>query len=170
MRIYLVGFMGSGKTTFGRKLAQKLGYAFADLDERLAAHTGKTIPELFANLGEAGFRKLEQEVLHQTMADVDVVVSTGGGTPCFFDNMTWMNTHGKTVYMHLDAKALASRLEHAKSPRPLLAGKKGEDLLLFIEEKLVERQALYQQANMMVSGLDLTPEKLLVYLEAAQVR
>lgn len=170
MRIYLVGFMGSGKTTFGRKLAQKLGYAFADLDERLTAYTGKTIPELFANLGETGFRKLEQEVLHQTMADADVVVSTGGGTPCFFDNMAWMNTNGKTVYMHLDAKALANRLEHAKSPRPLLAGRKGEELLTFIEEKLAERQVFYQQANMMVSGIDLTPEKLLIYLEAAQVR
>jgi shikimate kinase len=170
MRIYLVGFMGSGKTTFGRKLAQKLDYAFVDLDDRLAAQSGKTIPELFANLGESGFRKLEQEVLHQTMADADIVVSTGGGTPCFFDNMAWMNGQGKTVYMHLDAKALASRLEHAKSPRPLLAGRKGEELLHFIDEKLAERQAFYQQANMMVSGIDLTPEKLLVYLEAAQVR
>ena len=151
-------------------MAQKLGYTFADLDERLAAQCGKTIPELFANLGEAEFRKLEQEVLHQTIADEDIVVSTGGGTPCFFDNMAWMNTQGKTVYMHLDAKALASRLEHAKSPRPLLAGRKGEELLYFIEEKLTERQAFYQQANMMVSGIDLTPEKLLVYLEADQVR
>ncbi len=170
MRIYLVGFMGSGKTTFGRKLAQKLVYAFGDLDERLCAYSGKTIAELFASLGEAGFRKLEQEVLHQTLADEQVVVSTGGGTPCYFDNMAWMNAQGKTVYMHLDAKALASRLEHAKSPRPLLAGKKGAELLTFIEEKLAERQAFYQQANMMVSGLDLTPEKLLLYLEAAQVR
>ena len=84
--------------------------------------------------------------------------------------MAWMNTNGKTVYMHLDAKALANRLEHAKSPRPLLAGRKREELLHFIDEKLAERQAFYQQANMMVSGIDLTPEKLLIYLEAAQVR
>ena len=95
MRIYLVGFMGSGKTTFGRKLAQKLGYAFADLDERLAAHTGKTIPELFANLGEAGFRKLEQEVLHQTMADADVGINRWRNALFFrqygLDEYAWKN-------------------------------------------------------------------------------
>jgi shikimate kinase len=91
MKIYLIGFMGSGKTTLGRKMAQKLNCGFADLDERLSAHTGKSISELFASLGEAGFRKLEQEVLHKTAIDEDLVVSTGGGTPCFFDNMDWMN-------------------------------------------------------------------------------
>jgi len=170
MKIFLIGFMGSGKTTLGRKLAQKLGYTFADLDERMCAYTGKTIPELFASLGEDGFRKLEQEVLHTTQKEENLVVSTGGGTPCFFDNMDWMNKEGKTIYLHVAAKALAVRLEQAKTERPLLGNRKGEDLLAFIKHKLAEREAFYQKANMMVSGLDMTADKLLLYLEAAQLK
>lgn len=170
MKIFLIGFMGSGKTSLGRKLAQKLGYTFVDLDERLCAYTGKTIPELFSSLGEAGFRKLEQEVLHSTEKEQEAVVSTGGGTPCFFDNMDWMNQHGKTVYLHVPASALANRIEHSKTDRPLIAGRKGEELVGFIEEKLKEREGFYQKAGMMVSGLDMTADKMLLYLEAAQLR
>jgi shikimate kinase len=170
MKIFLIGFMGSGKSTLGRKLAQKLGYTFVDLDERMCAYKGKTIPELFSSLGEAGFRKLEQEVLHSTEKENEVVVSTGGGTPCFFDNMDWMNQQGKTIYLHVPAKALASRIEHAKTDRPLIAGRKGEALLHFIDDKLKEREVFYQKAGMMVSGLDMTADKLLMYLEAAQLK
>lgn len=170
MKIFLIGFMGSGKTTLGRKLAQKLGYSFADLDERMCAYTGKTIPELFSSLGETGFRKLEQETLHKTQKEENLVVSTGGGTPCFFDNMDWMNREGKTVYLHVSAKALASRLEQSKAERPLIGNRKGEELLAFIEEKLVEREVFYQKAHMMVSGLDMTADKMLLYLEAAQLK
>lgn len=170
MKIYLIGFMGSGKTTLGRKMAQKLNSGFADLDERLCAHTGKSISELFASLGEAGFRKLEQEVLHKTAIDEDLVVSTGGGTPCFFDNMDWMNEQGKTIYLHVNAKALASRLENSKTNRPLIGDLKGEKLEQFIAEKLAERESFYHKAQMMVSGIDMNADKMMMYLEAAQLR
>ncbi|MFM6977010.1 MAG: shikimate kinase [Sphingobacteriaceae bacterium] len=170
MRIFLIGFMGSGKTTLGRKLAQKLNCAFVDLDERISAHTGKSISALFAELGETGFRKLEQEVLHTTQNDTDLVVSTGGGTPCFFDNIDWMNQQGKTIYMHVPVGALAIRLENSKTNRPLIGDRKGEELQAFIADKLAEREAYYQKAQMMVSGLDMTADKMLMYLEAAQLR
>lgn len=170
MKIFLIGFMGSGKTTLGKKLAQKLGFSFADLDERISAYTGKTISELFASLGEAGFRKLEQEILHTTQKEDKLVVSTGGGAPCFFDNMDWMNREGKTVYLHVAPKALASRLEQSKTERPLIGHRKGEELVTFIEEKLAEREVFYQKANMMVNGLDMTADKMILYLEAAQLR
>ncbi len=170
MKIFLIGFMGSGKTTLGRKLSQKLSCPFVDLDERMVAYTGKSIAELFNSLGEAGFRKLEQEVLHSTQKETAAVVATGGGTPCFFDNMDWMNAEGKTVYLHVAPKALASRLEHTKSNRPLIGNKKGDELLALIEEKLQEREQFYQKAHMMVSGLDMTADKMILYLEAAQLR
>ena len=158
MRIYLVGFMGSGKTTFGRKLAQKLGYAFADLDERLAAQSGKTIPELFANLGEAEFRKLEQEVLHQTMADADVVVSTGGGTPCFFDNMAWMNKQGVTIWLDEPLTAIAARLAPEKEHRPLIAKLSDSELLAFLEKQRAERLSFYSSAQIHLQDETITPD------------
>lgn len=170
MRIYLIGFMGSGKTTLGRKLAQKLNCAFADLDERLSAHTGKSIPQLFDSLGEAGFRKLEQQILHGTQNDSDLVVATGGGTPCFFDNMDWMNKQGRTIYLFMPPKALAGRLESSGVERPLIGDLTGDELTTYIEKKLTEREEFYQKAQMMVSGLDLTADRMLSYLETAQLR
>src|ERR1700731_760133 len=93
--IFLIGFMGSGKTTLGRKLAHRLDYEFIDLDQVLEARAGMTIAEYFTQFGEDAFRKLESQVLKQTPYPANAVVSTGGGLPCFFDNMEWMNVHGK---------------------------------------------------------------------------
>jgi len=95
--IFLIGFMGCGKTTLGRKLASRLGYMFMDLDHVLEAQVGMTIAEYFSKNGEDAFRKLESEVLKQTRYPENAVISTGGGLPCYFDNMQWMNAHGKTL-------------------------------------------------------------------------
>jgi shikimate kinase len=159
-RVYLIGFMGCGKTSWGKKLAAGLGYNFIDLDHVLEAQVGSTIAEYFASHGEEAFRKLESEVLKQTDYPENVIVSTGGGLPCFFDNMDWMNQHGQTLYIQLSPKGLASRLENAKTPRPVLQGKKGEELVAFIEHKLAEREGFYLQAKHYVDGIDMSVEKL----------
>lgn len=160
-RIYLIGFMGCGKTSWGKKLAVGLGYDFIDLDHVLEAKVEMTIPEYFSSHGEEEFRKLESEVLKKTNYPEKVVVSTGGGLPCFFNHMEWMNQTGQTVYIHLSPKALASRLENAKTPRPVLQGKKGEELVVFIEHKLAEREGFYAKATHLVSGIDMSVEGLM---------
>lgn len=154
--IFLTGFMGCGKTTLGRKLASRLGYEFIDLDHILEARAGMSIAEYFSRFGEHAFRTLESEVLKQTPYPADAVVSTGGGLPCFFDNMQWINTHGRSVYIRLSPKALAARLENEKAERPLLRNKHGDDLVAFIAEKLAERESFYNQATLIANGLSLT--------------
>lgn len=159
-RIFLVGYMGCGKTTMGKKLASRLGYAFIDLDHVLEAQAGKTITQYFAEHGEADFRQLESSVLKDTVYPEKVVVSTGGGLPCFFDNMDWMKAHGQVVYIKLNAKTLAGRLENNKDDRPILRHKHGDELVAFIDEKLAEREPFYSRANIIADGLSLTAERL----------
>ncbi|GAC1309468.1 MAG: shikimate kinase [Mucilaginibacter sp.] len=158
--IFLIGFMGSGKTTLGRKLAHRLGYEFIDLDHILEAQTGMTIAEYFTQFGEDAFRKVESQVLKQTPYPAHAVVSTGGGLPCFFDNMEWMNAHGKTVYIKLPPKTLATRLQNEKDKRPVLREHQGDDLVAFIAKKLDEREGFYNEANIIADGLSLTAEKV----------
>jgi len=158
--IFLIGFMGCGKTTWARKLAAKLECEFMDLDHVLEAKVGMTIPEYFSTHGEDNFRQLESEVLKQTEYPANAVISAGGGLPCFFDNMDWMNSQGKSIYIKLSPKTLADRLENAKTIRPVLQGKKGDELVAFIEGKLAEREPYYLQATCVVDGIDMSVEKL----------
>jgi len=160
--------MGSGKTTLGRKLASRMGYAFMDLDHILEAREGMTIAEYFSRFGEDAFRKLESDVLKQTSYPENAVVSTGGGLPCFFDNMQWMNAHGKTIYIKLAPKILADRLKNERIERPVLNGKHGEELVAFIEEKLAEREKFYNQAAIITDGLSLTADKVVQIVNAAR--
>ncbi len=157
--IFLIGFMGCGKTTLGRKLASRLGYEFMDLDDIFEEKVGMTIAEYFSAFGEDVFRKLESEVLKQTNYPENAVVSTGGGLPCFFDNMDWMNAHGKTVYIKLSPKTLANRLENEKDQRPVLRDH-GDNLAAFIAGKLAERDEFYEQAAVIADGLSLTAGKV----------
>ncbi|NVM61805.1 shikimate kinase [Mucilaginibacter sp. SG538B] len=160
MKYFIVGFMGCGKTTWSRKLAAKWGYAFIDLDHVLEAKAGMSIAEYFSSFGEDAFRKLESQVLKETEYAENTVVSTGGGLPCFFDNMDWMNANGKTLYIKLSPKTLADRLENSKTIRPVLQGKKGDELVEFITGKLAEREGFYLQASNIVEGIDMSVEKL----------
>lgn len=164
--IFLIGFMGSGKTTLGRKLASRLGYAFIDLDDILETQAGMSIAEYFSKFGEDSFRELESKVLKQIQYPENAVVATGGGLPCFFDHMQWMNAHGKTVYIKLAPKTLADRLKTEKTTRPVLNGKHGEALVAFIEQKLAEREKFYNQAAIITDGLSLTAEKVEQLLHA----
>ena len=157
--------MGCGKTTWSKKLAAHLGYEFLDMDHLLQDKAGMTIPEYFAQHGEDAFRVLESTLLKETEYPENTIVSTGGGLPCFFDNLQWMNANGKTLYIKLDPKTLASRLENGKTERPLLRGKHGDELVAFIAEKLAEREGFYLQASHQVSGIDLSVEKMVEALK-----
>jgi len=159
-RIFLIGYMGSGKTTLGKRLAARLGYAFIDLDHAFEAQQGTSIAEYFKQHGEAAFRQEESALLKNSTYPPKSIISTGGGLPCFFDNMAWMNANGQTIYIKLNAKVLAGRLENGKEERPLLREKHGDELVAFIDEKLTEREPHYSQAHLTVSDMNLSAEKL----------
>jgi len=151
MRIYLVGYMGSGKSTLGRKIADLTGMNFIDLDKYIEERCFKSIPLIFEEEGETGFREKEQHSLHEVVHFENVVISTGGGTPCFFDNMELMNKTGITIYISPDIKTLACRIVKSKTERPLITGKSHEELLSFIEEALKTRSPFYEQAQIILS-------------------
>jgi shikimate kinase len=161
MRIYLIGFMGSGKTTLGKRLARRLEYAFVDLDHELEESEGVSIPELFRIHGEAHFRQLERKALHATGKLERVVVSTGGGTPCFFDNMDFILEHGVSVYLRMSHLSLAHRLENAFVKRPLVENLYGEELVNFIEKKLREREPYYLRAHCVIKGETVKPDHII---------
>ena len=151
MRIYLIGFMGSGKSFVGRRLAMALEWPFIDLDEQIVASAGQSIVDIFANSGEQTFRKLEQTALHQTSHFEKAIISTGGGAPCFFDNISWMNQQGITIYLNADPSLLASRLAPQRMHRPLIKDLDDHQLITFIEQKLAERNVFYTQAKYLLS-------------------
>jgi len=164
MKVFLVGFMGSGKTTIGKKLANYLKYDFIDLDKLIETKVGMSIVQYFELHGESAFRDLEREVLQKTDFPENVIVATGGGAPCFGDNMSWMNGNGLVAYLSLSPKALANRLENSKTDRPLIRNLKGDELEGFISAKLAEREPFYSQSKFVVSASDLTAERLAFYL------
>lgn len=164
MKVFLVGFMGSGKTTIGKKLANYLKCDFIDLDKLIETKVGMSIVQYFELHGESAFRDLEREVLQKTDFPENVIIATGGGAPCFGDNISWMNENGLVAYLSLSAKALASRLENSKTDRPLIRNLKGDELEGFINTKLAEREPFYNQSKFVVSASDLTAERLAFYL------
>lgn len=139
--------MGAGKTTLGKVLAQKMGLTFYDLDEYIEDRFHRTIPQIFAESGESGFRDLERRMLHEVAEFEDVIISCGGGTPCFFDNMDYMNTCGETVFLNASPEALKAHLLMGKTQRPLIQGKSPEELLDFIKDSLQKRLPYYQKAK-----------------------
>lgn len=145
--------MGSGKTTWGKKLAKALDRPFVDLDEVLVQRVGMTIPEYFSLHGEAEFRKLESQVLKEHNLP-NTLISTGGGTPCFYDNMDWIVAHGTAIYFEHSPKSLWSRLNASDvTKRPALKGFTGDELLKFIQDKLAERAPYYQKSQIVVDQL-----------------
>ncbi len=150
--IFLIGFMGCGKSTFGRKLGKELGYAFIDMDTYIEELTGKTVPQIFAEDGEAHFRHLETQAIRQLSNQIHCVIATGGGAPCFNDNMRLMNEIGQTVYLELAPEKLAERLVLDPTERPVLEGKTGDELIAHISSKLTEREPFYRQARHVVDA------------------
>lgn len=147
IRIFLIGYMGAGKTTLGKAFARDLNIPFIDLDWYIEERFHKTVGELFAEKGEEGFRQLEKNMLHEAGEFENVVISTGGGTPCFFDNMEYMNQHGVTVFLDVHPDTLFRRLRVATQSRPILRGKTEDELRLFINEALEKRMPCYTQAH-----------------------
>jgi shikimate kinase len=154
MLIFLVGFMGSGKSTIGQRLARRLGYSFIDMDARIEGKYGMTINEIFEKLGESAFRDMETGLLKEMVSLKDAVISTGGGLPCTGDNMELINRSGISVYLRMDPESLVNRLSRGKSHRPLIRHMTRSELGTFIESKLMEREPVYLQAHHTVNGLN----------------
>ena len=146
-RIILIGYMGAGKTTIGRALAKELGLDFYDLDWYIENRRRKKIPQLFEELGEEGFRKIEHNMLHEVAEFEDVIISCGGGTPCFFDNIDYMNQQAQVVYLHCTPEVLHGHLLMGRVERPLIKGKSPEELITFIKEQLATREQYYTKAR-----------------------
>ncbi len=161
MRIYLLGFMGCGKTSLGKRLARKLDYSFMDIDNLIEEKEGKSIHDIFAERGEEYFRQLEREYLQGTKDLSRAIIATGGGTPCYFDNMEFMNAHGVTVYLKMSPVSLSYRLKNAKRKRPLIDGLEGDELLAFIKDKLGEREPFYLRSHCIIKGESSKPSQII---------
>ena len=146
-RIILIGYMGAGKTTIGKALSKELGIIFYDLDWYIENRMRKTVSQIFAERGEEGFRKIEYNMLHEVAEFEDVIISCGGGTPCFFDNMDYLNQQGQVVYLKAEPEVLYKHLLMAKVERPLIKGKSQEELLAFIRDQLDRREPFYSKAR-----------------------
>lgn len=150
-RIILVGFMGCGKSTLGKKLAARLKIPFIDSDTEIQEHFKKSIGEIFAEQGESQFREIEREYIEALDLREDFVLSTGGGMPCFGNNMELLNELGTTFYLELSPAVLTSRLVGAKNKRPLIEGMSEEELLSFVEDRLLIRNNYYEMASIVLS-------------------
>ena len=164
-KIYLVGYMGAGKSTAAKRLSNRLGWDVSDTDELFEAKYRISVCDFFHKYDEALYRKLESEVLKSTESLDNVVVATGGGTACYFDNMEWMNQHGLTVFLKISEKAVVDRLLHAKRKRPLAIGKSEKELTEFVQRHYIERLPFYEQARITVKAEDLDLDDLVSQLE-----
>lgn len=153
MVYFIVGFMGSGKSTFGKKLASAISLPFYDLDDEIEKETGLTIAAYFDGFGEDSFRKQERKTLHRVYENGPSVIACGGGTPCYFDNMNWMHNYGMVIYLEGNPAFLAKRLKSGKSKRPLIANVADEDLEALISQKLKEREVYYKKADIIIPAL-----------------
>mgnify|MGYP002856137776 CR=1 FL=1 len=164
-RIYIVGYMGAGKTTAAKRIANRLGWDVADTDAMFEEKYRISVHDFFDKYDEPLFRKLESQVLKSTENMEHTVISTGGGLACFFDNMEWMNAHGLTVFMRISPEAAADRILHSKRKRPLTENKTEAELADYIRQHYAERLPYYEQARVTVKAEDLDLENLIKTIE-----
>jgi len=164
-RIFLIGFMGSGKSTLGAKLARRIGYQYMDMDQLIEETAEMSIPSIFNEHGEEVFRKWEHDILQELCLREKLVIATGGGAPCHSQMMDLMNTHGTTIYIKLSPEALRDRLIRSRTERPLIKGKSEAELLEFISTLLKKRVPFYKQATHIVDGMNLQAEALVGLLQ-----
>jgi len=147
-KIFLLGYMGSGKSYLGKRLAQNLHIDFLDLDELIELKNGMSIAEIFAKKGEAFFRQTESDCLKSLKNQDHKIIALGGGTPCFFDNMDWINEHGVSIYLKTATDVLVQRLRNEKDKRPLIQQLSERELPDFIENNVANRSHFYEQAHL----------------------
>lgn len=155
---YIIGFMGSGKTHWGRIWAQRNNLFFTDLDEVIEKNAGSTVAEIFERKGEDYFRKIEAEALRSCSFLQNAIVACGGGTPCFFANMQWMNEQGNTIYISCTIDEIFERVLIEQGKRPLIRKLNRAEILFYIEQKLSEREPFYSQAKLKVESKELTAD------------
>jgi len=164
VNIFLIGLMGSGKSYWAHKLSDGLNIPVFDLDKQIEKNEGKTIAEIFAENGEAYFRRKENDVL-KSFADMNnFVLATGGGAPCFHDNIDWMNAHGTTIWIDEPLSIIASRLQKEKSHRPLIANIADKDLEAFFYEMREKRKPFYSKARFHLNGNNISEKDFLEIL------
>ncbi|MEM6631300.1 MAG: shikimate kinase [Bacteroidota bacterium] len=158
--VFLLGFMATGKSTYGKSVAKRLGWRFIDLDTQIERDSGKSIPDIFSQLGEAEFRKIERQMLEQEVShsEVPTILSCGGGTPCYGDNMEWMNSQGFTLYIQTPYPILLGRLKEMRADRPMLNKYSEEELPIFIQDLLERRVPYYLQSNMVFQTANMSKE------------
>ncbi|MDR2139685.1 MAG: shikimate kinase [Tannerella sp.] len=149
-RIFLIGYMGAGKTTLGKALSRQMNLSFIDTDHFIEEHYHQTIRRIFEEKGEDGFREIERKTLREVSEFEDAVISTGGGTPCFHGNMAFMNMAGTTVYLKLSVDEIVKRTEPCRDTRPVLKNRSGEELRQYIAASLSERSRYYEQADIVL--------------------
>jgi shikimate kinase len=159
--IFLIGYMGCGKTTLAKKLASKLSYEWLDTDTFIEKQEGLTVSEIFSKYGETYFRTLELKLIQSLDLSLPTIVSTGGGLPCFNNLIEQLNERGITIYLERSPKELFHRLYQGKTKRPLLANKTDEELLKYIEENLEKRNPIYRQSNYILDRDYQTVEKII---------
>ena len=164
-RIYIIGFMGVGKTTLGKKLARRLNYSYIDTDKLLEHKYKVSIDNFFLKYGEELFREFEHQCLTETLELERYVVSTGGGLPCYFDAMEKINKSGTSIYIQMDAKSIYNRLVNSKQKRPLVKNLTSNELLDYIELKLKSREEYYNQAHITIPGINLDLDNLVTLLK-----
>lgn len=147
MRIYLIGYMGAGKTSIGRELADRLNLEFVDIDLFIEKRYKKSINKIFSEYGEDYFRKIEHNILKEISFFENIIVSTGGGTACFYDNIDIMNNNGITIYLSTSPEILSKRLYSCKDRRPLIKDKNKHELITFIKNNLAQRISHYNKAH-----------------------
>lgn len=152
MTLFIIGYMASGKTTFGRALARKTGLRHIDLDFYIEQRFHSTVREIFANKGESEFRRIESAMLREVGEISDVVISCGGGTPCFGDNMDYMKSRGLTVCLQASDDVIADRIIKAGNKRPLMAGKSKDEILTTLRQHMQVRKPFYDKASVIISG------------------
>lgn len=164
-KLFLTGYMGSGKSTLGKAMAAKMEYEFIDLDAFIEAENQQTIPEIFSTKGESEFRTMENNALKKVITMDNVIVACGGGTPCYYNNMDLMKNNGITVYIKMSADSLVSRLLTAEEKRPLIANKTEEELRKFVARQLEKREDFYQQAQYTVKGKNIDVDELASFVK-----
>jgi shikimate kinase len=170
MRIFLIGYMGSGKSSIGPAVAQELGLRFVDLDKAIEERFGKDITTIFQGEGEAHFRELEQQMLHEWLEQDDYVMATGGGTPCHADNMDRMCDAGITIYLKLSTETLYDRLKLDLANRPLLQGRADHELFNYIHDTLLEREPYYLDSQYRVKAKDLKASELAEFIRLFELK